>query len=889
MSIPKIKVYKLEQTYNPSNDTDVQSISKDEIYPIIEKPIDPSNAKELVGVSYNDNQIIAPDYIKTEIGESVTYDILWYNKIFDMAIINEQQSLTKTESIICDGWRLTHTAFKVYVYRKKTNESFGEWVLLPSNFYRFVTTNQKTMFDSYNEITLNSDNVYSIRNVSYIYFELGQQLFDDISLVWDSAGYSTYDPITQIKVEYQVYKELNGTNFEILNSLNQETSVAYIQSGNIYNGNKVGNTGNYKEGNYNFLKKILPLRYLVAQQKDYETIDVIKNIEIEDGTNGSVNGRFTINNCDNWILDGDFKARLFERVYYNLSFDESDSSSTSSSSSNSEDSTRFFMRELEPSSQYTMTINRGTNSVDVVFKFNDDYYLKSAGNYVFPKEVFVRYNETDDFLENIFDFDYDYTLIPTPSNTGNLIASNLNIPSSNYLKVNKKKNILAVQTLYGFNSLHNIEIQTATENDKVVGSISLGIDYYWDLYNPIKVYHNGSLIYNSLYEESGYESEKAELQNDSNLQFEVSFENKSIVFSRVNEELTEFPKDLMIVYYNSYDIGFGKKDESSNYSVWGYRICCYEKTKDAKIFVSSFPNWVTNHLNNNPDVFMGYKKYDGTSTSGTNGIYPNYITTGYSIIYRDGYVEFESTITQLDEDDVRNFLSTVVDLSEVTDIRPYLMLVLANFAYYEGLYNVTRGEMILCSMQGGKYAYKLVDDVFYKEISEKKWVLRNDSNFPCLFESGANYLPDIKTASNNIATAFATQPISSGKYYKVNTNTKRLFGIKFLYGTAVEKYFILLINKSYLGNSEIVTSKNEDDVEIRIRMNDGVLEILDPNSSIWIQLNQMNTSYNLSFQNFVDLIPKYVFSNETWSYDVVVELLSYRSNFVELLIYSKDK
>jgi hypothetical protein len=60
------------------------------------------------------------------------------------------------------------------------------------------------------------------------------------------------------------------------------------------------------------------------------------------------------------------------------------------------------------------------------------------------------------------------------------------------------------------------------------------------------------------------------------------------------------------------------------------------------LFVSSFPNWVKGHLNNDLDVFVGNHQYSGTTLDTTNvdAIYPRYFEDGWYAFYSEGAIQF---------------------------------------------------------------------------------------------------------------------------------------------------------------------------------------------------------------------------------------------------------
>jgi hypothetical protein len=113
----------------------------------------------------------------------------------------------------------------------------------------------------------------------------------------------------------------------------------------------------------------------------------------------------------------------------------------------------------------------------------------------------------------------------------------------------------------------------------------------------------------------------------------------------------------MLVFYEALPIHTkGTKVETNNdglnknHYILGYRVPCYEKVKSSKLFVSSFPNWVKGHLNNDLDIFVGNQQYSGVTLDETNldAIYPSYQEDGWYAMYPEGAVQFAENITDYD-------------------------------------------------------------------------------------------------------------------------------------------------------------------------------------------------------------------------------------------------
>jgi len=104
---------------------------------------------------------------------------------------------------------------------------------------------------------------------------------------------------------------------------------------------------------------------------------------------------------------------------------------------------------------------------------------------------------------------------------------------------------------------------------------------------------------------------------------------------------------------------------------------------------------------------VGVEDYPGDGTIGTGGTgpIPKYVDSGYAISYRDGTVEFGSTID-----------------SVATPVR-------ANFAYYKEIKNVTAQVLDYVGFDNG-YQFKAVSETTWPGSHDKRWVTRTNSQMP---------------------------------------------------------------------------------------------------------------------------------------------------------------
>lgn len=112
-------------------------------------------------------------------------------------------------------------------------------------------------------------------------------------------------------------------------------------------------------------------------------------------------------------------------------------------------------------------------------------------------------------------------------------------------------------------------------------------------------------------------------------------------------------------------------------------VCSYYyESNPAKLFVSDYQNWVSQHLRLNPDVFYGKQDYSGDDQIDQNGntiivgVMPSYVEKQqYIIDYRNGTVQFNKSKQISDTED-----------KEVGKAR-------ANFSYYKGIQNVINQKL----------------------------------------------------------------------------------------------------------------------------------------------------------------------------------------------------
>lgn len=1059
MSIPKLKVYRLDQSYTTSTDDDIQSIENDELLPVVPKDLNVFNAEELVGVtghrearlvyrpgteyfqylpmyteadksksnykteSFKCNRMVTgqsnynmyirsvlkipdtnlesltsdkfigyafpDDYSQVKINLSnlsSTFAIYKCDSKSDTSWTGKKLVATAADNSVSYGWEDTSTAYEniipsgysisedvtsdtvelnkyylVVLDSTKTVYYIKEvdfWKKAPQTTFRVISTTSKNGYTDTGDIADMPINATSFHQDDYYYVEIGDTIYKQTSLWGD--GTSGYDEtsfyafgteyVGGIVFCYQKYNELSSAHSSSDVSIEPERASALtygVSFGNVYNGNKSGrfikasgssaSSNSMYEGNYSYKRAILPLRFLVGKSSDSSDTTYAADAEIITTTDSSY-CEFTAHR--NWYIDGDFKPIVME-----LRTDT--------------DGSKYFVPMVEETQINTISPSfedDGTGKKNIVkykVTFMADYYRKGvATGYAFPKEVFLFYNEVDDRLANLFDFDYEYGVATSSnglafkeSNKGLVYRSNDN----DLTKIYKKREILAVDENYGYDSTRDLLLVI----DNVgVGSVTIpkNLVQYFDrtkegtadfTKNNPKIYFNGVKVYDGAdLTDSGYTT---------TFTAPTAENNGSITI--VPSEGHEVPKDLMIVYYEEHDVGFSQTDNQNPWC-YGYRVVCYEKTKIADLFVSSHPNWVNGHLNNNVDVFIGNTKYSGTDTSTytTDGIYPCYQEDGYNIYYTEGAVKLTEAVEQLDYTDIRNFagqISSKIAITNATtdaDLKIYYNKVIANYAYYDGLFNVLRGRLSCYSVQNGGVWYAMLEDDFYEDSQGKRIVIHTDDYIRMLFECGTVELPEILNSDRNkreVCTPLTEFDADAKSYEKINTQSDRMTIINFTPSENSDSDLILLLNRNYSGVTATVAKSEFNDTDwVRIHINwqakvkyalktgkVNEYEIVDDDKTeakpcMVIGMEKSGETDDDYFKRKVDWTPMpeqanifadvtdisevqaaapiYKYENDTWAYDVYFELFSVRKvinsdtksesvTSVEFAVYRVDK
>lgn len=1109
-SIPKIKIYRLDEDYVQSNDNDIQSLSNDEMLPISAKDVNPLSAEQMVGV--------------VERGDArLVVESDWKIKYFDLDtdVYKNNNNKIQTIPVMCQDFVLGKGNFRVFLRRIKKDESSSSsssssdglfdictqangWFQIDRNCWDYDIITSKKYFDGTDYKIDNSyENIKSFHNINEIVFKIGQIIFNTDWLFDTTHPYSDCVPIisadptanaqNRIIVMYKTFKELgkklslpqdeeegeeekydklvdDTSQFSLveLNQIKQSNKIVKdkrvfrdirsqyspfrVPFGNIYNGNRNGrclayNTKNdddtlvnnnvqfasfldenkgqvrytpcmqFLQGNYCYKRKVMPLRYKIAQAEDVVSNFTEKDAQIDGNS-------FTFSCNKNWIFDGLMRPVLMQRIKIIINQETGEY--------------KYIFKQLQKDIQYTEILNPDNNTFTC--SFLSSYYLMNNTMYS-PKEVFLFYNEMDDSLGDIFDFNYDYfksfkfvreviegdpiiiigeslilqdddNTIIKPSiddkvqsvinpwqgttlgaygyeNRGNLISSpeKLNLLNDN-TKIYKKSEILAVQSNYNYDEEKDLKLILGTDLNSVSFKMSL-VKYNYVFKFGFRIYINGIKVCDCVNIQNTDSSSPKTLQNTDFI-FEFNEDNAQLIctITRKENSSAQLPKDLLLIYYKQYETGFQDYDASNTNrpKLLGYRIPCYEKVKKTNLFVSSFPNWVKGHLNNDLDVFVGNKEYEGTTITDekVDAIYPHYQDDGWFPSYEYGSIQFSQNKEEFDYFDLfnygkeflggtikfeqahwsevskRNVLPNYVSNELRTLFSLYYVKVKYNVAYYDGIYTINRGVLSNYSVQNGGSHYALLQDEDFLQSVGKKWLIRNDGYIKSFYQNDNSQLPQIGKAdeSTQSVSILKSSTVEDGKILKLNTSSDRINVVSFKLSNTIDhnNTMILCLNNSYKGeNSQInITDLESSDLRIHVKIDkndsqskktlkigiehqDGCIKIggegnetcscngyikSDNNNNNnqnyfqmennieWKTLQPLEDFYQNKSLNDVQfiqdnentsLLKRYKYQNESWNYDVYIEVLSYHYNnqkeadgnygiyMVEYIVYKIDK
>ena len=300
----------------------------------------------------------------------------------------------------------------------------------------------------------------------------------------------------------------------------------------------------------------------------------------------------------------------------------------------------------------------------------------------------------------------------------------------------------------------------------------------------------------------------------------------------------------------------------------GYRVPCYEKVKKASLFVSSFPNWLKGHLNNDLDVFVGYQQYSGVNTADEqiDSIYPKYVKEGWHPMYPEGALQFTEPVEEYDYYDIFNFGAAAGGAVEIpsdkedeiwTEVgskllpnycptngnlgnyRIYCNKVMYNVARYDAVYQVLMARMSNISVQGGVSRYRLLTDEAFSEAYGRRWTYRHDGTVRRMYSAGQEELPRILDSSENgrerppavstISTENGTLVESDReKIVRANLSSDRVMFIRYVLtgNPVVQNGFIVCLNKASAEYAVTDFGQLDDsDIRIHVCIEDRVLKV----------------------------------------------------------------
>jgi hypothetical protein len=438
---------------------------------------------------------------------------------------------------------------------------------------------------------------------------------------------------------------------------------------------------------------------------------------------------------------------------------------------------------------------------------------------------------------------------------------------------------------------------------------------------------------------------------DNGYSVSYSTSGKTMTISHSDQTKVAEIMEVMVSYYEKHEIGFTPSGNANPYCI-GYRVPCYEKAKASTLFVSSFPNWVKGHVNNDLDVFVGNKLYSGTELKGGNlaeyhNIYPQYVKDGWYAMYHDGAVGFNEPQEEINYFDMLNYggeitndISTTSnagtstgeqtwhDVSSSDWITPDYWanakkLALAvrkvkyNVAHYDGIYSVIRGRMCNYSNKGEMYRYALLEDDDNYGSRNKRLVGRSDSSIRRIMESGRDEMP--KLISNVSTEDFPMEELhdirfdSGNRFALVNTKNDRV--TTFAIPSGLE-YVVMCFGPEpteagFVSEEEISLHSNW--MKVYAKVDNGELffsldnsnwsssgEFSDIPDVITGELSEHGDNYSLEYdiseiqERMAVFSPTDATSGSSWTYNVCFEPFSYRRDgdavtYVEVIAYRMMK
>lgn len=818
------------------------------------------------------------------------------------------------------------------------------------------------------------------------YCEVGTTFSNNNSSKFNGVPTTTFSSIDKKKCRVPFGDIYNGNkNGRALSVVGGTSRVNLVEEGT---GTVNSNEQSFYEGNYLYRRKIYPLRVKVIHKQDTIVDSEFIGNAVMDGMRAEVP-------CElSWFMDDVMKPVVFERI----TVDEG-----------TPDERKIFKQLTKK--QVTVAYQNSNDNDVYIVTLNSVYYEIPSRS---PKELFLVYNYVDDSLGDIFDFDYDYirdTTYNVPcfmnksakvgygyANDGRLATDDYETDSILTVQgidgnVYLKRTVLAVRKDSGsYDGTRDIPIEKPEEGSTIISfklsnesfstsssdstsvqnekkRINDGLSAICvDANHILNVYVDGIRLCsidgvtttesNSTFNSGLITSVVGTVQtvakvniggdNGYSVSYDTSSRTMTITHDNDPNKVAELV-EVMVSYYEQHQISFQKSGNVNPYCI-GYRVPCHEKVKNATLFVSSFPNWVKGHVNNDLDVFVGNKLYSGTELKGGNleeyhDIYPQYVKDGWYAMYHDGAVEFNEPQEEINYFDMLNYggeitndISATSNEGSSTDGWNYVSssewttpdywanakkLALAvrkvkyNVAHYDGIYSVIRGRMCNYSNKGEMYRYALLEDDDNYGSRNKRLVGRSDSSIRRMMESGRDEMPKL---ISNVSTAdFPMEELhdikfdENNRYALVNTKNDRVttFAIPSGLDYVVMCFGAEPTEAGLVSEEEINSHQNW--VKVYAKVQDGKLffstdnihwssdnEYADIPDVITGTLSDNGDNYSLK-QDLSEIqegmkafSPKDATSGSSWTYDVCFEPFSYRKEgdtvtYVEVVAYRKMK
>lgn len=687
MSTPKIKLYRLFPGYASQNDNDIQNATNDQLLPITLKNIMPTNAYTLVGVGKKQLQTLTP--------------------VLDHKFLDDTELIKITDKI----FRIPQTAIS------KDSQKF----------IQVNRTNRMPIFYIKTQ-DLNSNNIQQEYKpgVQYIY-------------VKDIQSYEKSD-ISKEGIQFVLYyKQIQG--YWYIEFVGQGTipGIIYIRNAfeTILKEIQVQNVTFSSTESIYYLSKSSGLNQVVGN--NHEFIPYI-------GEHVSYHLRPTITfevNAEQVMSQEQLSA--YSNTISSNSSNSSDSSDSSYSSGT--DDSDWFVKKVVLTQQdgyftidqnfrlTNVNVSNSKNSIHIKFGNEEGKYEYQLpfeflyGNKNIPsRKCTLKYYVIPKFseLKNWGQQPYVNLL-----NSTNLFFMAQQQDAYNGTRNATKPNTLYLQYVKSAKMFYEADSENPRKQNYTIYNNTTGGDIYPKL-EECTCYCRGIIPRGSYPKISILSCNFRTVYNVGNVDYvQNNYTDKGLSFPQSQYVLDT---DKGIYYFSKYTNGNFVKTIFSDSFVNSndyFFVTYYYRASVAKMFISDFQSWVTEHLRNNPDIFYGKKDYPGDDYIDANenaikvGEIPRYIEpgSGYTIYFRNGSVTFASDTQDLD------YIGSTNQTNVSTQNSGLLRggVARANFAYYNGLQNVLDQKLQWDkSYNGGGYKYRALTDKQYPDSIGRRWVKRDN-------------------------------------------------------------------------------------------------------------------------------------------------------------------